>query len=121
MPRGGRRENAGGKSRWIHGKTKTIRVPESLAEKILTVARMIDEGRVVDDVTKSKYIDLTGVSVQILNGDPVVYIDDLVKTGFTVRPFALIDKVLKQRDLKYKNNRENQRYGEKDRNNPPPS
>lgn len=105
MARGGRREGAGGKSSWTHGKTKTIRVPESLADRVLVIARMIDQGRLVDDVTTSKYIDLSGVSIKFLDGDAVVYVDDLLKAGYTIKPVALVDKVLKRRDLKYRDRR----------------
>jgi len=104
MPRGGKRDGAGGKPTWIHGKTKTIRVPEVLAVRIADLARSLDEGRIIDDVTKSKYIDLTGISVKFVDGDPVVYIDDLLKSGYTVKPITLVDRVLKRRDFKYKQN-----------------
>ncbi|MGK7898276.1 MAG: hypothetical protein AB4372_32845, partial [Xenococcus sp. (in: cyanobacteria)] len=50
MGRGGYREGAGGKPKWIHGKTKTIRVPEVLADKILELSHMLDEGKIIDDV-----------------------------------------------------------------------
>jgi hypothetical protein len=46
MPRGGYREGSGGKPKWIHGKTKTIRVPEALADQILQYARELDEGKI---------------------------------------------------------------------------
>ena len=39
MPRGGRREGAGGRFKWNHGKTKTIRVPIELADEILEYAQ----------------------------------------------------------------------------------
>ena len=51
MPRGGRRPGAGGKHKWIHGETKVIRVPVALADQVLAIARILDEGRSLEDVT----------------------------------------------------------------------
>lgn len=100
MPRGGYREGAGGKSTWIHGKTKTIRVPEVLADRILELARRMDEGYPVGDYTKAKYIDFTGVSVKNVRGQAAVFIEDLLKAGFKVRPIKLVDMVRRQIDLR---------------------
>lgn len=100
MPRGGYREGAGGKPKWIHGKTKTIRVPEALADKILELAHRIDEGYPVGDYTKAKYIDLTGVVVKNVRGEAAVFIEDLLKAGFKVKPIKLVDMVRRKIDLK---------------------
>ena len=43
MPRGGRRSTTW-KPTWKHGKTRTIRVPIVLADSILNLARILDEG-----------------------------------------------------------------------------
>jgi hypothetical protein len=45
--RGGARPGAGGGCRWKHGKTKLVRLPVALVNKILEVARYMDqnEGR----------------------------------------------------------------------------
>jgi len=43
MPRGGARPNSGPSPIWKHGKTKTIRVPIALADRLLEVARNMDE------------------------------------------------------------------------------
>jgi TusA-related sulfurtransferase len=57
MPRGGRRENAGKKSRWDSGRTfaetKVIRVPIEFAEQLLDVARRLDAGESIEIVTNS--------------------------------------------------------------------
>lgn len=44
---GGARPGAGGGSRWKHGRTKLVRLPVALVDKILEVARYMDqnEGR----------------------------------------------------------------------------
>jgi hypothetical protein len=101
MTRGGKREGAGGKFKWIHGKTKAVRVPEVLADRILATAKMIDEGKIVDDVTQSKYIDLSGIVIRNFGGNQGVLIEDLLKAGYKVRPFGLVDLVRKQIDRKF--------------------
>lgn len=93
MPRGGRRAGAGGRFKWIHGKTKPIRIPEALADEIVRIAIMVDSGKTIDDVTRSKYLNLSGVKVHFLEDGPVVYIEDLLKAGFTVRPVTLVNRV----------------------------
>jgi hypothetical protein len=98
MPRGGKRKGAGSKPTWIHGKTKTIRVPESLSEKIVGLARVLDEGGIIEDVTKSKYIDLSGIRITLFQGKPAVLIEDLLSAGFKVRPLKLSDTVRKEID-----------------------
>lgn len=98
MPRGGHREGAGAKPAWIHGKTVVVRVPESLVEEVLRLSRLLDEGKVVDDVTKAKYLDLSGISIRSLNDKPAVFLEDLLNAGFKLRPFALVDKIRKQLD-----------------------
>ena len=47
MPKGGRRSTTW-KPSWKSGKTTVIRVPEALAEKLLEVARVLDEGGEID-------------------------------------------------------------------------
>lgn len=103
MSRGGYREGSGSKSTWNHGKTKTIRIPDVLAEKVLALARMLDEGKSVDDVTQSKYIDFSGVVVRNFDGKHCVLIEDLLKAGYKVRPIKLVDSVRKQLDRKVEN------------------
>ena len=98
MPRGGRRPGAGSKPKWLHGKTKTIRVPEVLADRVLQVARMLDERRVIDDVTQSKYINLSGVPIRTVRGKPAVFLEDLIRLGFVIRPAALSSNVRKLMD-----------------------
>lgn len=98
MPRGGYRPGSGSKSKWVRGKTTVIRVPEVLAEEVLRLAHLLDEGKSVDDVTKSKYLDLSGVPIRRLNGEPVVFIRDLLKAGLKIRPLELIDRIRKELD-----------------------
>lgn len=49
MPRGGSRLGAGGQFKWNHGKTKTIRVPESLVDQVLEYARKLDAASVEEE------------------------------------------------------------------------
>jgi len=98
MPRGGHREGAGGKHKWVHGETKVIRVPVALADQILLIARILDEGRSLEDVTSSKTIDLSGVSVKYLKDGPAVYLQDLLRAGYKIRPLKLVDRLRKQID-----------------------
>ena len=123
MPRGGAREGAGRESAWNNGKTKTIRVPEALADRVLKYARQLDsEGDnmktiqvpkaladrvlkhvkklesgelesdvkpVLEIVTETKTLDLSGVRVATYNGKLVVYLEDLAKAGFEILPERL--------------------------------
>lgn len=98
MPRGGYRAGAGGKPTWKSGKTKTIRVPESLAEKVLQIARILDEEGplALEDnkinartETGSKVIDLSGVSIHAHQKGPAIYLADLLRAGYEIRPERL--------------------------------
>lgn len=101
MSRGGYRSGSGSKPTWLHGKTKTIRVPEVLSEKVLELARILDEGKDIDSVTNSKSVDLSGIRLVYSSGRPAVLVEDLVTHGFKVRPLALADLVRKQLDLDF--------------------
>lgn len=98
MPRGGRREGAGGRYKWNHGKTKTIRVPIDLADKILEYAQKLDNNVIIDRVTESKLLDLTGVVVRIVRDNSAVYIADLMRAGFEIKPDSLANSV-KRRNI----------------------
>lgn len=92
MARGGKRDGAGGKPSWRHGKTKPIRVPVTLAEKILEIARVLDEEGVgvSEDSEPNKVIDLTGVAILYSQGGPVVRLSDLVRIGYEIKPERLV-------------------------------
>ncbi len=89
MPRGGARLNAGAKSKWKHGRTKTIRVPELLSDKILEYARSLDSVKVIETETESKILDLSGISIRVCNGKSAVYLEDLARAGFEILPERL--------------------------------
>ena len=119
MARGGSRLGAGGQSKWKHGKTKTIRVPEALAEKILEYARNLDNAEsqnyskfeidtvsnsnelisgiderheakgIIEHVTESKTVNLSGISIKACNGKSAVYLEDLANAGYEILPERL--------------------------------
>lgn len=93
MPRGGYRLGAGGKPTWKHGKTKTIRVPITLVDEILTIARILDEGGIIEHETKSKMIDLSGIIVPEIRGRRFVFLSDLVKVGYEIQPLKWAEQV----------------------------
>ncbi len=93
MPRGGYRLGAGGKPTWKHGKTKTIRVPITLADEILTIARTLDEEGIIEHETKSKVIDLSGIIIPEIRGRRFVFLSDLVKAGYEVQPLKWAEQV----------------------------
>lgn len=95
---GGKRPGSGRKSGWIRGRTTVIRVPEVLAEDVLRLAHLLDEGRTVDDVTKSKYLDLSGLSIRQFKGRSFVFLEDLLNSGFKIRPLELVDRLRKEID-----------------------
>ncbi len=97
MP-GGKREGAGRKSAWVRGKTTVIRVPEVLADEVLRLAHLLDEGKLVDDVTKSRYVDLSGIPIRYLMNQPCVLLADLLNRGFKIRPLKLVDSLRKELD-----------------------
>ncbi len=101
MPRGGYRLGAGGKSTWSHGRTKVIRVPEALAEKLLEIARALDTEMSLTEltesknepVTESKVIDLSGISIRAFRDGPGIYLADLLALGYEIRPEKLAQAV----------------------------
>ena len=103
MGRGGVRSNSGAKSKWKHGKTKMIRVPEDLADQILEFAHKLDEKGIIDSdsesniiitpkvesESESKVLNLAGISIRICDGKSSVYLEDLAKAGYTLYPERL--------------------------------
>ena len=89
MARGGRREGSGGKPSWRNGKTKPIRVPVALADKILEIARVLDEEGLGELESESKVLDLTGIAIYSSKDGPTVRLVDLVRVGYEIRPERL--------------------------------
>lgn len=96
MPRGGKREGAGGKSTWKNGKTKTIRVPIALADEILKFAKELDDNGFIEADTESKMINLSGITVSQIRGKSFVFLQDLVGRGYEIKPQRLAEKVISE-------------------------
>lgn len=62
MNRGGYRKGAGRKSLWKSGETRTIRVPEALADRLLEVAHWLDGSGNIEFVTESKTLQTENVT-----------------------------------------------------------
>lgn len=77
--RGGARPGGGGPFKWKHGETKQVRLPIAILDKIMEIARKLDNGEAIDSGAKS--IDLSNVKVYKLHGREVVRLVDLVATG----------------------------------------
>lgn len=86
MPRGGYRAGSGRRSTWKSGKTKLVRVPATLSEKVMEIARILDEG---GDLDSGKDVDLSGISIIQTRQGPAVCLADLVKAGYTIKPERL--------------------------------
>lgn len=95
MPRGGKREGSGAKPKWENGRTTVIRVPEALADDILDYARKLDKGL----VTKSKAVDLSGISVPTIRRKKFVFLQDLVRLGYELYPLDIAGKVRAELNL----------------------
>lgn len=96
MPRGGKREGAGAKPKWKHGKTTNIRVPEVLVEEVLRLAHRLDEGESFDFESESKIIDLSKISIGTLEKKKFVFLEGLLKAGYEIFPWSLGEIVRKQ-------------------------
>jgi hypothetical protein len=94
MPRGGKREGAGGKPTWRNGKTKTIRVPIVLAEEVLKIARELDEKGFIERDTESKVLNLSGITVPEIRGKKFVFLQDLVRLGYEFKPEKLAARII---------------------------
>lgn len=96
MPRGGKREGAGGKPTWKNGKTKTIRVPVVLAEEVLKIARELDDRSVIEHDTESKVLDLSGITAPEIRGKRFVFLQDLVRLGYEIKPEKLAANLIEE-------------------------
>jgi hypothetical protein len=96
MPRGGKREGSGPKSNWKNGKTKTIRVPISLADDILNIARRLDEQGSVEFSGFTQVIDLSSINIPTIRGKSFVFLEELMKLGYEIEPLDLVEKVRRQ-------------------------
>ena len=91
MPRGGKREGSGPKSTWKSGKTKTIRVPEAFADQVLDITRRLDKGLLDQPSSHACLINLSSLNIPTIRNRKFVFIEDLIKLGYTVEPVTLIE------------------------------
>lgn len=109
MGRGGARLGAGAKSKWNSNKTKTIRVPEILVDKILKYAIKLDKNEIIENVSESNVVpgnpgtefsvtnntlNLSKISIHRSNGKSFIFIEDLIKAGYEIQPSKLAVTVL---------------------------
>lgn len=102
MPRGGYRKNAGRKKKWKSGTTTSIRVPVALADQILELAHIIDEGESLDYVANSNTIDVTGIRMSFKRNDIQASLLDLMRAGYEIYPLDVAEKlrnILKNRGM----------------------
>lgn len=90
MPKGGARPNSGPRPNWKHGKTTTIRVPITLSNQLLEMARQLDEGNTYELVSNSKKLE-PAVSKEIAQG----YINDIF-ARFPLKDRKVVLKALSQ-------------------------
>jgi hypothetical protein len=114
MPRGGRRIGAGGKFKWNHGKTKVVRIPESIADEVLEYAKAVDSLPIpspavtrpnklcYDDVTQSKVIDLSNIVIRSYLNQPAVLLSDLIEAGYIIIPDRLMQSPSLKSALKHR-------------------
>jgi hypothetical protein len=94
MPRGGKRKGSGAKPKWKHGKTTVIRVPEALADQILSIAREIDEHGFYESATDSKIIDMSDCPLLSINSKTAVFLGDLMASGYQIFPDILSQRIV---------------------------
>lgn len=108
MGRGGYRIGSGNKPKWKSGKTKTIRVPEAIADEVMSIALDLDQGKSVvtlrnnekvvniENITQSEnvdVVDLSGISLTHSGGEVAIKLTDLVKKGYKILPKKLSELV----------------------------
>lgn len=83
---------------WINEETQQITVPAVLANQLLKIARILDEGQSLEQFIRPRTVDLSGISIKYLKDGPAVYLKDLLKAGYKIRPISLVDKLRKDTD-----------------------
>jgi len=96
MSRGGKRLGAGVKPTWKNGTTRTIRVPIAIAEKVLELARELDKNGFIEYEIPSRVLDLSGVSIPRFRGKSFVSLQDLVVSGYEIKPANLSKRLIEE-------------------------
>ena len=92
MPRGGRRSTTWNPT-WKHGQTKTIRVPIALAESLVNLARILDEGKEVflDLPTNSEKVISSSNSLVTGNSEQAIPFSNSLVTGNKVQLLSQLE------------------------------
>lgn len=81
MNRGGYRKGSGRKSPWKSGETRTIRVPEVLADRLIEIAHWLDGGNDIEFVTESNTLQNENVTESKLEFETVTKTNIEVNAG----------------------------------------
>lgn len=85
MPRGGLRTTSW-KATWKHGSTKTIRVPVALADRILEMAKALDERQ---DATPNSPVTGNASLKVLLDADDMAIVVDALTTAIEMKRAAI--------------------------------
>ena len=85
MPRGGLRSTSW-KTTWKHGATKTIRVPVALADRILEMAKALDERQ---DATSNSLVAGNRSFKVLLDADDMAIVVDALTTAIEMKRAAI--------------------------------
>ena len=95
--RGGYRDGAGRKSTWKMGKTKHIKVPEAIEDKVMIAARRIDQ----EEYDRSQGIDVLDPDELIYKITKMVWAIESKQPGFVANDAGwLLDELCKAMHIK---------------------
>ena len=85
MPKGGVRSTSW-KPTWKHGATKTIRVPIALAEQILQIAKILDEGH---NISLNSLVTDNSEQASLLDAQTKVIAASALSTALSMKRIAM--------------------------------
>ncbi|AFZ11277.1 hypothetical protein Cri9333_2894 [Crinalium epipsammum PCC 9333] len=86
MPKGGLRSTSW-KPTWKHGATKTIRVPIALAEQILQIAKLLDEGH---NISLSSPVTDNKEQISLLDAQTKAIAASALSTALSMKRIAML-------------------------------
>jgi len=95
MPKGGLRSTSW-KPTWKHGATKTIRVPRALAEQILQIAKLLDEGHNINFSSDSLVTD-NSQQISLLDAQTKAITASALSTALSMKRIAMTKESKKRR------------------------
>ena len=93
MPKGGLRSTSW-KPTWKHGATKTIRVPIKLAEQILQLAKLLDEGHDIN-ISSNSLVTRNSEYVPLLDAQTKVIAKEALSTALSRKRIAMTKELKK--------------------------